>query len=505
MESYHKNSDNTIALINSTYDKAIRDINKDINKIFYKYQLGSKLTSKEARELLNSNISKKELEDIRRKIKQIQDDGIKAFLMAKLNSKAYKARITRLEAIRESIYINSKIIADIEKRASTLGYIDNINNAYYHSMYDIQKGTGLAFNFSTMHATLIEEILKNKWSGKHYSKRIWNNTDILAEKLGETVTAGLMSGKNSRRMAAELEELTQYGKHAAERLVRTETTYITNQAEIASYKECKIDKYVFVATLDLRTSLLCREHDKKVYEVLKAVSGINLPPLHPYCRSVTIAYFGEETINNLKRLARDPKTGKTYLLDKNIGYEEWYKKYVIDKYGERKTKMFEKMIKNKSSDRKQYKQYKKVLGKESPETLEDFQNIKYNEVSKWEELKKDYSKTVRFNRIVQESTDLHIKGEVIKYIDRIDITDYKFADTHINSERNHNVSKEMAQNYIDESVVAYSRWKGQVVVYVSEGGCSVVNLENKIISTAYKSEEYDEKFKKILEVVKDNG
>ena len=58
MEEYHKNSDSTIQKISAAYDKAIKDINEDINKIFYKYQLDSGLPSTEVRESLNSKISK---------------------------------------------------------------------------------------------------------------------------------------------------------------------------------------------------------------------------------------------------------------------------------------------------------------------------------------------------------------------------------------------------------------------------------------------------------------
>ncbi len=162
------------------------------------------------------------------------------------------------------------------------------------------------------------------------------------------------------------------------------------------------------------------------------------------------------------------------------------------------------MIQNKSSDNQTYEKYKEILGNEMPKTLEDFQKLKYNNSDKWSSLKNSYADTNRFNKIVQESSNLHIKGDVIKDIDRIDISNYKFADAHINSERNHNVTKEMAQDYINNAAVAYSRWKGQVTVYVAENGCSVVNLKDKIISTAYKSKEYDDKFKKILEVVKKN-
>lgn len=326
MDSYHKDSDVTIAKVNKAYNKATSDINEDINKIFNKFHLDSKLTTTEVSDLLNSKISTKELQSIRNRIYSIQDEDIKRYMMAQLNANAYKARITRLEALKESIAINTKVLADTENRATTMGYVDSIKSAYYKNTFDIQQGLGFGFNFAEMPTGTIQEILKQNWSGKHYSKRIWNNTDVLAERLEETIMAGLMQGKNSRMMAIDLEDLSTMGKMAAERLVRTETTYITNQAELESYRECGIDRYVFVATLDTRTSNQCKEHDKKVYYVDKATPGENLPALHPYCRSTTIAYFGEDNLNSLERRARDPETGKSEVI-KNMSYDEWYKKY----------------------------------------------------------------------------------------------------------------------------------------------------------------------------------
>ena len=504
MDEYHKNSDSTISLIIKAYDKAIKQINDDIYKIFYKFMKDGRLDESEARDLLNSNISKKDLEDIRNRINQIQDDDIKSNMMAELNSKAYKARITRLEALKESIYINCMKIADAEIHQSTRLYINNINQSYYRNIYDIQKGTGMAFDFATMPVDTIEEILKNNWSGKHFSKRVWRNTTVLSEELTKTITFGLMAGTSSRKMAIEIQDLSEYGKFAAERLIRTETTYVTNMAEKQSYKECGIEKYVFIATLDLRTSKTCRQHDKKVYLVSKAVPGKNMPPLHPWCRSTTIAYRDEETLNNLKRRARDPKTGKTYVLANNMSYSEWYQKYVVERYGPQNAEKFEKMINNKSYDRNQYRKYVDELGKEAPKTFDKFQELKYNNSNEWNDLKQKYADINRFNKIVNESANLNIKGNVIKKIDRIDINEYKFAETHINSERGHNVTKEMAQSYIDNAKVVYSRWNGQVNIYLSEQGCSVVNLKDKIISTAYKCNEYDHKFSRILEVIKDD-
>jgi SPP1 gp7 family putative phage head morphogenesis protein len=393
MASYHRNSDETIYKINNAYDKALEDINSDINKIFFKFQSDSGLSIAETKGLLNSKIPTKELESIRSKINGIEDKELKRALMAQLNANAYKTRITRLEALKESLRINTTKVADIQLKQGELRYIDSINNAYYKNIYDVQKGTSLGFDFSLMPVNDIEEILKNNWSGKHYSERVWGNSQVLAEKLKETITAGLMSGKSSRRMALELAELSEYGKMASERLIRTETTYIANAAELESYKECDINKYVFVATLDLRTSTVCREHDGKIYEVNKGMSGENLPPLHPWCRSTTIAYMGAEWYNNLKRRARDPETGETYTVPGNMKYDEWYKQHVVDKYGEQKAETFQKMIRNKASDRKQYSKYKEILGKDAPKSFTDFRELKYNNSEGWKDLKHNYKQS----------------------------------------------------------------------------------------------------------------
>lgn len=390
MASYHRNSDETISKINKAYDKAIADINSDINKIFNKYAMEYKLSKTEARQLLNSYIHAKDLKNIRDKIKYIQDEDLKKYLMAQLNYSPYKARITRLEALKESIYINTKLLSQEEFKLSTSDYIDNMNEAYYRNIFDIQKGIGLGFTFSEMPIDFIEEVLRNKWSGENYSKRIWNNTDVLAERLEEVITSGLMSGANSKKMAKELDDLSGYGKFASERLIRTETTYVTNMAEIESYKECDIEKCVFLATLDLRTSKICRSMDGKVLIVGKAKPGVNLPPLHPFCRSTTIAYLGKGTLETLQRRARDPVTGKNYIIN-NINYNEWYDKFVVKKYGQDKTETLEKMIKNKASDKKQYAKYKASLSELLPKNFNDFQKLKYNSPHIWSKIKDVYN------------------------------------------------------------------------------------------------------------------
>lgn len=323
----HKNSDKYIAGINTAYDKALEDIQKDIEAIFRTYANNHNITATQAKRLLNSKISVKELDHLKKQIEQISNPELKKALLAQINANAYAARITRLEALKQSVAVHAKTLADKEIKLSSKAYIDTINMSYYKHVFNIQKGIGMGFSFAQLPTRAIELMLSTPWLGKNYSSRVWHNTDALANQLTKTITAGMISGKSNQKMARELQELMGYGKHAAERLVRTEVTYFCNQASIESYKECDVEKYMFVATLDLRTSKQCREHDRKIYNVKDAKPGENLPPLHPYCRSTTRAYLGEKYMQNIKRRARDPETGKTYLVD-DMSYNEWHDKYV---------------------------------------------------------------------------------------------------------------------------------------------------------------------------------
>lgn len=338
MASYHKNSDETIFKMNKAYNKAISDINADIKNIVDVYKLNGNLSNREVRRLLNTKIPNPIRKTIKRVLPNVKNEKIRRYLISRYNAEAYKARITRLEALKNSINVNTKRLADTELQATTRLYTNNIKEAYYRTMFDIQKGTGIGFDFANMSDRQVQEILKNNWSGEHYSKRIWNNSNVFASKLEETLLNGLMTGHSINKIAKELEQFTDYGKFATERLARTEMTYMCNMAEIECYKEDDIEEYVFLATLDLRTSKQCRKHDGIKYKTSEARSGYNLPPLHAYCRSTTIAYMGKEWHDNLTRRARDPETGKNYVLPKNMNYEEWYQKYVVGKYDEKSKK-----------------------------------------------------------------------------------------------------------------------------------------------------------------------
>jgi len=330
MAQYHRSADSTINTVTRAYDKAVADLTVEIEAIYNTFGENGKLTPAEARAALNEVISRGEWDALKGSLKHIKDRDIRRQVRAKLNAPAYRARITRLEALRAQAYVQSKVIADVELAASKAGYMDVINEAYYRTMFDLQKGLGVGFEFAAIPNRVVKTILKRPWSGQHFSSRIWGNTDYLADKLTEILTAGVMSGAGVASMRRQLQEITGAGKYAAARLIRTETTYMANAAEMESYAEAGIDQYIYVATLDSRTSPICQKLDRKVFPIKDAVPGKNLPPMHPNCRSTTRAYLGADTLKGVERRARDPETGETYLVPGDMDYSEWRKQYVRD-------------------------------------------------------------------------------------------------------------------------------------------------------------------------------
>lgn len=327
MAEYHRGADITIRTVTAAYEAALKSIKAEMDQIFGTYSRNSGLSPEQARTLLNETVPRAEWEAMRQQIQRVRNPDIRRRLLARVNAPAYRARITRLQALQEQVYLQSKLVADVELTASRAGYVDTINQAYYRTMYDIQKGLGTGFEFTAMPQDTAKEILRQPWSGEHFSSRIWTNTDTLAEKLTDIITGGINGGVSHAKMTMQLADQMQVGKYVAARLIRTETTHMANASEIVSYEEAEIDRYLFLATLDSRTSAQCRKADGKVYKVSEAKAGVNLPPLHPFCRSTTRVYFGAETLAGIQRRAKHPITGETQLVPANMNYDEWLKKY----------------------------------------------------------------------------------------------------------------------------------------------------------------------------------
>lgn len=303
-------------------------LDKQINKVFDKFQRDYGLSERDARHVLKNMKDQKDLNELRKVLEARPNDPNIQRLLADLDSPAYAYRIKRLERLNDDLDRMRESIYHSEKKGSDAFYSNLMKDSYYKATFDLQQQTGLAYSFSDLPETEIKRLRGLKWTGEAYSDRIWSNTGALASSVKDELLVSLMTGRSVRDTSQAIAERFEVGQNKARRLVRTESAFFHNQMELLSYEDAEITKYKFVAVLDKRTSHICQEHDNKVYDTDKAVPGVNYPPLHPWCRSTTIAHDEDIDYSKLERRARNPETGKVEYVPADMSYKEWYSKYV---------------------------------------------------------------------------------------------------------------------------------------------------------------------------------
>jgi SPP1 gp7 family putative phage head morphogenesis protein len=312
------------------YQEAKTYLDKEINKIFDKFQRDYGLSQVDARQVLKNMKDKKNLNELRKVLEARPNDPNIQRLLADLDSPAYSFRMKRLERLSDDLDRMRESIYHSEKTGSDAFYSDLMKDSYYKATFDLQQQTGLAYGFSGLPESEIKHLQSFSWvgDGSTYSTDIWKNTGKLTSSIKDELLISLMTGRDTRETAQAIAERFNVGQNDARRLVRTESAFFHNQMELLSYEEADIEKYIFVAVLDKRTSRICQEHDNQVYDRDKAVPGVNCPPMHPWCRSTTVAYDEDADYSKLKRRARNPETGKVEYVPADMTYKEWYSKYV---------------------------------------------------------------------------------------------------------------------------------------------------------------------------------
>lgn len=475
-----KSSEKYIKRVKAIYEQAYKDIDKQLASVYRNYSNDTGLDVQKLKELLTRSETKKTWEQMKRQ-------GLDKYI-----KNNYKSRITRLEQIQAQIYAKAKQIYPKEELEQTMCYKGVINDSYYKAIYDTQMGTGYDFSFNKIDKNMTTALLNENWSGVNYSQRIWGNTDILADSLSQVLGGALLSGQSIEKTTKQIKDRFNVSKYYAERLVRTETNHFNNEADAMAYEEMGINKYVFVATLDSRTSEICQNHDGKVYDYKDKETGVNFPPLHPNCRSKTRGYLGEEAEKTLKRRARNPITGRTEVID-NVNYKDWIKQQNIT-YGKENVDKSFKMVKNKASDTKQYDEYKKYLGKDVKH-FDIFKDIKYNNKEKWENIKSyvDISRKgnmpleLNFNKYNDNLNN--VNWEAVNFSPKL-VNDHfekhkiEFKDIDIDTYKNN--AKILSNCKIDDNILGFTTDNGFVFRYDKNKNEFTTTKPSGIIETYFK-------------------
>lgn len=191
--------------------------------------------------------------------------------------------------------------------------------------------------FSAPSPALVKQLAR---SGAPIGKTVREMFDGISRSAAEDVVAqvrvGIASGEGADKMIervrgtvdAHYEDGTfEKVRRQAEAIVRTSNNYAQNRAREAVFEENSdvVDRVQLVATLDSRTSAICRAYDGQVFPVNEGPR----PPFHPNCRTMVVPVtksweelgLGDEFEEGDERLRlRESMDGE---VPASMSYEDW--------------------------------------------------------------------------------------------------------------------------------------------------------------------------------------
>ena len=370
-----------------------RKFNREISYWLHKFAENNSLTIKAAKEMLNDE----ELEDFLYTLEDYIEMGrslnVKNEWLETMVNMSSKHHITKYAVANTVLrqHVETFISQEFPIIYNTI--LDTYKESFYRTSYEIGKKVPLDVEMFKPNEKKLDLILKNPWTddGIEFSKRIWGkHRSDLVNKLKRTLENSIIQGDAPGKMTKELVKDFGVTEKQAKNLLHTESAYFGEQARKEVFRELAVKKYKYVATLDIKTSSICRKLDGKIFDEKERKVGLNCPPMHSFCRSTTAPYIKElEGIG--ERASRDKK-GKKVLVPNNMTYEEWYKKYVES---DKEYSVEEKKWKNRHADKKQFEEYKKY-GVEVPKNFDDYQDLKYNRSERDRKLRYvDYTRRVK--------------------------------------------------------------------------------------------------------------
>lgn len=372
-ERRNKDARAYLSSIEKQYDKALRNIEKDINNWYSRLAKNINISLREAKMLLSKN----ELEEfkwtVQEYIEKGQENVISKEWMKQLENASAKVHISKLEALK--VQIQNEIEGLYGERLKGMeDYLGRVyGDTYYKSAFIIQKGIGIGWSLSALDTNKVNQIIHKPWAidGKNFSERIWEDKAKLINTLHTGLTQNIIRGSAPDELIRQISKEFGVKKSAAGRLVMTESAAYSSKAQEQCFKDLEVEKYEVIATLDTSTSAICREMDGKVFPMKDYLVGVTAPPFHPNCRTCTAPYFEDDVTS--KRAMRT-EDGKTEYVSANMKYEEWYKKYVAH-----------------PSNKTEYDNIKTLLSsKYVPDTFEKFEYMKYNNIKDYEQLQREF-------------------------------------------------------------------------------------------------------------------
>lgn len=306
--------------LTSIIEYALEKQVSQIQSFYQKYADTNGISLQEAKKQLTARELKAFKLTLKQYIKLAQQKDVSPKQIKLLENASLRSRLSRIEAL----WIHTQQFAE-EMAADTNAHLTDFlskqyESNYYQSAYITQSLLGNYQTFRQVPKKQILATIRQPWSESNFSDRIWQQKDVLINKLRQEITRSFIAQESSERTTERISQSFNTQISNVRRLVETETAYVQELALHDSFKELNVKEYQILATLDTHTSSICRHLDKHVVPLSDFKPGITAPPFHPYCRSTMIPNVP------LNSRASRPDQKTKYIPD--MTYEEWKSDYL---------------------------------------------------------------------------------------------------------------------------------------------------------------------------------
>ena len=318
-EAYQKQLEEVYAMV-------FLSIEKEINDFYNRFAKNNAITFQEAKTLLDSRQREAFQMTLQEYIQYGSMEGVDEKWLKKLENASTVHRITMLQAIQYQLQHHAERLTAKKAEGLTKALKEIYKEGYYRTAYTMQINNP----FAKIDENKIEKVLSRPWSpdGKNFSQRIWgSDRSNLIHQLNTRFTQGIIRGEAREKIIKDMKKALNSSAQATKRLVLTESAFVASASRKDCFEQLGVEKYQFLATLDLKTSVICQDMDGKVFERKDYQIGVTAPPMHPHCRSTTVPYF-DDTLTQTEQRAARGEDGKTYYVPADMTYKQWYEKYV---------------------------------------------------------------------------------------------------------------------------------------------------------------------------------
>lgn len=315
--------------IEKQYRQAQRTLEGQISSWYQRFADNNKISLSEARRMLTTKELAEFKWDVQDYIKFGEENAINGTWTKQLENASARYHISRLESLKLQTQQGIEVLFGNQIDAVDATMHGIYKRGYYHTAFEIQKGVGVGWNFSTLNDKQISKVINKPWAadGKNFSAHVWVNRQKLVNELNTILTQNIILGRDPQKVIDEIARKMQTSKVNAGRLVMTEGAFFSSAAQKDCFSELGVEQFEIVATLDSHTSDICQTMDGKHFPMSQWEVGVTAPPFHVYCRSTTVPYFGDKFDSLSDRAARGAD-GKTYYVPGGMTYPEWKKSFV---------------------------------------------------------------------------------------------------------------------------------------------------------------------------------